>query len=97
MARYLSLDEIETMLNQINNNEEIADLKKESPTGRGQEIVFVDKIIRRYTPDVPRYTFEYKSPVIKRKNVVYNSDRPAVHTTSKIPVYSLAGYKQKAN
>ncbi|MFC1556272.1 hypothetical protein ACFL67_04230 [candidate division KSB1 bacterium] len=93
MAEFLTQNEIESMLSQVNDNEEIkeiADAKDEVIDGFTLENC---KVHRKPQRKIIKYAYKYQSPVVKSEDVVFNPPKNALMNTTKIPVYSLTPYK----
>jgi hypothetical protein len=97
MARYLSPEEIDTMLNQINKNLEASAAEPIIQNNTVQETRLVNKIFRRQSRIIPQNTFKYTSPVIKREYVRYNPNSVIASDFQGIIVHSMEQYHSKLN
>jgi len=97
MARYLSPEEIDTMLNQINKNLEASASEPMLQNNTIQKTRLVSKIFRHQSHTISRYTYRYISPVIKREYVRYNPNSVIASDSQGIIVHSIEQYHSKLN
>jgi len=94
-AEFMSQAEIDEMLSQVNSSNELnAEVTNESmPSIEGYQ--YSEKVIRYKEPPMGNFSSNYKSPVIKRKNVNFNPHLNGVSNGNgigQVEVYSLTEY-----
>jgi len=95
MANFLSQDEIDNMLSQVNNNSEISGFETAAETAESGEEYEVKKVYKHRRPPIQRHADDYRSPVIKAEDVIYNPAPEAAEDMYKNVVYTLNAFAQK--
>ncbi len=93
MAEFLTQNEIESMLSQVNDNDEIKEIEEASDEVIDGFTLDNCKVHRKQERKIEKYTYKYQSPVIKSEDVVFNPSKKMLIASTKTPVYSLTPYK----
>ncbi|RKY89179.1 hypothetical protein DRQ09_01815 [candidate division KSB1 bacterium] len=84
----LNQDEIDSLLNQINNENNSDTENKENEN----QLKTYKKIFRPLKKSVEKFQFPRRSPIIKKENVVLNPEPSYIPKKNETVVYTLDGY-----
>jgi len=94
MADILSQNEIDDLLNSNLGG----DLSDSSSSEEGEDIVPVStgrqKVFKPPRKDNSGFKFEYRSPVIKREQIIFNPNTPIESSKEKVVVRTLPNYSE---
>lgn len=93
MAEFMSQDDINEMLSQIGESAELKSNDGEDNAYTSNTFYHEDKIFKYNKPPVQKFATNYKSPVIKREDVLYNPHLRDETVSRRTPVYSLEAFQ----
>ena len=93
MADFMSQDEITEMLSMVGESAELKSNDEEHNADTSDAFHHNDKIFKYNKPPVLKFPSNYKSPVIKREDVLYNPRLRDETVSRGTPVYSLEAFQ----
>ncbi len=97
MASFMSQDEIDQLLSQVDEKGEIKDTPEMAPEPVVEQIHISagSKVYKHKEQPVQKYRYNYTSPVIKAEDIIYNPSTGLFDEPQKKAVYSLKLYSKK--